>query len=267
MEPLIQVTSITKTFETQKGMYTAVYPTNFEIYRGETLGLVGESGSGKSTVGRSILHLPAPTSGKIVFDGIDLATLPSKEMKKMRRKMQMIFQDPYASLNPRMTVEEILSEPLKIHKLAPPASQIHRVKELLSLVGLHPNHLHRYPHEFSGGQRQRISIARALAVEPEFIVCDEPLSALDMSIQAQIVNLLRDLQKTMGLTYLFIAHDLAMVRHLSDRVAVMYAGRIVEIAPAEEIYKNPKHPYTQALLASIPIPDPFLERQRPKVIL
>ena len=251
----------------QIGAVRAVDGISLDIKRGETLGLVGESGSGKSTTGRAILQLRRPTSGKVSFDGIDLVELKGEELRKMRRKMQMIFQDPYASLNPRMTVGEIVSEPLLVHAVATEAEANERVKQLLELVKLNPSFSTRYPHEFSGGQRQRIGIARALALQPSFIVCDEPISALDVSIQAQVVNLLEDLQAQFNLTYLFIAHDLSMVRHISDRVAVMYLGVIMELASRDEIYLKPLHPYTQALLSAIPIPDPIADSKRKRVIL
>lgn len=266
-ETFIKVKNLSKSFTIQKKTLHAVRNVNLHIHRGETLGLVGESGCGKTTVGRSIMRLYEPSSGNVLFDGIDLSILPRRALKKTRQRMQMIFQDPYASLNPRMTVQEIIAEPLEIHNLCKRGDYYRRCQELLEIVGLNPNHLSRFPHEFSGGQRQRIGIARALAVEPEFIVCDEPISALDVSVQAQVVNLLRELQQKMNLTYLFIAHDLAMVRYISDRVAVMYLGQIVEIATSDDLYKTPKHPYTQALLASIPIPDPVVERERPRVVV
>jgi len=251
----------------QVGSVKAVDDISFDITQGETLGLVGESGCGKSTTGRAILQLYKPTAGAVEFNGRDLVKLKGGEMRRMRRELQMIFQDPYASLNPRMTVGSIIGEPLEIHNLAKGREKTERVQELLRTVGLNPYFANRYPHEFSGGQRQRIGIARALAVEPKFIVCDEPISALDVSIQAQIINLLEELQEKLGLTYLFIAHDLAVVRHISDRVAVMYVGKIVELTDRNEIFDEPLHPYTRALLSSIPIPDPVLEKRRTRMIL
>jgi oligopeptide transport system ATP-binding protein len=269
VENLVKYFPITKGIIIQKqvGAVHAVDDLTFDIHRGETLGLVGESGCGKSTTGRTILQLYRPTSGSVHFDGADLVTLKGDELRRMRRQMQMIFQDPYASLNPRMTVGEIVGEPLVIHKVAQSKEIIERVEHLLELVGLNPAFANRYPHEFSGGQRQRIGVARALALQPQLIVCDEPISALDVSIQAQVVNLLEDLQKQFNLTYLFIAHDLSMVRHISDRVAVMYLGIIVELANRKELYDDPLHPYTQALLSAVPIPDPVVEEKRQRVIL
>ncbi|MFC2037642.1 ABC transporter ATP-binding protein [Chloroflexota bacterium] len=249
------------------GAVRAVDGITFDIFRGETLGLVGESGCGKSTTGRAILQLYRPTAGKVYFEGQELTQLKGETLRKMRRRMQMIFQDPYASLNPRMTVGDIIGEPLLVHSMSKSKDRRGRVQELLRVVGLNPYFVNRYPHEFSGGQRQRIGVARALAVNPDFIICDEPISALDVSIQAQIINLLEDLQAEFNLTYLFIAHDLSVVRHISDRIAVMYLGKIVELTTREELYDNPLHPYTQALLSAVPIPDPVVEEQRRRVIL
>jgi oligopeptide transport system ATP-binding protein len=251
----------------QVGWVRAVDDITFSVKRGETLGLVGESGCGKSTTGRAILQLYKPTDGKVNFLGKSLTTLGGGELRKMRREMQMIFQDPYASLNPRMTVGSIIGEPLEIHNLARGREKQERVQELLRIVGLNPYFANRYPHEFSGGQRQRIGIARALAVQPSFIVCDEPISALDVSIQAQVINLLEELQSQFNLTYLFIAHDLSVVRHISDRVAVMYVGKIVELTTRDLLYERPLHPYTKALLSAVPIPDPAVERRRQRIIL
>ena len=254
-------------FQKQIGSVKAVDGISFEVFKGETLGLVGESGCGKSTTGRTILQLYRPTSGSAVFDDIDLVAQKGSALRKIRRRVQMIFQDPYASLNPRMTVEKIIGEPLKVHNIAQGKECTERVLELLNLVGLNPYFANRYPHEFSGGQRQRIAVARALALNPEFIVCDEPISALDVSIQAQIVNLLEDLQHDLGLTYLFIAHDLSMVRHISHRVAVMYLGKVVELTGRDDLYNNAQHPYTKALLSAVPIPDPSVEEKRRRIIL
>ncbi len=254
-------------FERRVGTVHAVDGVDFAIARGETLGLVGESGCGKSTVGRAILHLLRPTGGRIVFDGEDIAGLEGAALQRFRRRVQLIFQDPYASLNPRMSVGEVLAEPVRLHELRQGAAVKERVRELLGLVGLSPNHAGRYPHEFSGGQRQRIGIARALACEPDLIVCDEPVSALDVSIQAQVVNLLQDLQERLGLTYLFIAHGLNVIKHIASRVAVMYMGRIVEIGDKRTLYADPRHPYTRALLSAVPVPNPAIERRRSRIIL
>ena len=274
--PLVAVRDLKKHFPITQGIVfqrtvgavRAVDGISFDISRGETLGLVGESGCGKTTAGRTLLALYPPTDGSVLIDGQDVCTAKGNDMMIIRRKAQMIFQDPFASLNPRWTVNAIVSEPLRVHKLLPTDKQrTARVVELLELVGLNARHLNRFPHEFSGGQRQRVGIARALASEPSFLVCDEPISALDVSIQAQVVNLLEDLQDKLDLTYLFIAHDLSMVRHICDRVAVMYLGLIVELADRDELYENPRHPYTQSLLSAVPIPDPKKERARQRVIL
>jgi oligopeptide/dipeptide ABC transporter ATP-binding protein len=254
-------------FQRQVGAVRAVDGVSFDVKRGETLGLVGESGCGKSTTGRTILQLYKPTAGSVTFDGTDLVKLKGEHMRQMRRKMQMIFQDPYASLNPRMTVAQLVGEPLMVHNVATGAEINERVAHLLELVNLNPAFATRYPHEFSGGQRQRIGVARALALQPSFIICDEPISALDVSIQAQVVNLLEELQEQFNLTYLFIAHDLSMVKHISDRVAVMYLGVIVELATRDELYSKPLHPYTQALLSAVPIPDPIADSKRQRTIL
>jgi len=251
----------------QVGAVRAVDGISFDIQRGETLGLVGESGCGKSTTGRTILQLYKPTAGDVQFEDVDLVRLKGEELRKIRRRMQMIFQDPYASLNPRMTVADIVGEPLIVHDVAKGKEIQDRVNHLLEIVNLNPSFASRYPHEFSGGQRQRIGIARALALQPSFIICDEPISALDVSIQAQVVNLLEELQEQFNLTYLFIAHDLSMVKHISDRVAVMYLGVIVELASRDELYAKPLHPYTQALLSAVPIPDPIADAKRQRTIL
>ena len=267
-EPLLQIKNLSKVFSKNKQTVTAIHPLSFSIYKGEILALVGESGCGKTTLGRCLLQLYSPTSGNVFFKEQDLTKLSNKQLKPYRKDIQIIFQDPYSSLNPRMTVQQILEEPLIIHNLETTDNRGNReskIKELLSLVQLNPNHRYRFPHEFSGGERQRIGIARALAVNPSFLVCDEPLSALDVSIQAQIVHLLLDLQKKLQMTYLFIAHDLAMVEYLATRVIVMYLGSFVEVAPKEKLYSSPLHPYTQLLLSSVPIPDPKKERERKKL--
>jgi oligopeptide transport system ATP-binding protein len=273
--PLVQVRQLKKYFPITRGLVIqrhvgdvkAVDNVSFDVFPGETLGLVGESGSGKTTVGRTILRLYEPTGGKIIFDGEDLTELREGDMRRIRQRMQMIFQDPYASLNPRMTVGSIVAAPLEVHKVSKGRQKRERVQELLDLVGLNPEFVNRYPHEFSGGQRQRIGIARALAVNPDLVICDEPISSLDVSIQAQVVNLLEDLQKELGLTYIFIAHDLSMVRHISDRLAVMYLGKIMELADRDDIYLCPLHPYTKALMSAVPLPDPDLAKQRQRIIL
>ncbi|SHI88090.1 oligopeptide transport system ATP-binding protein [Geosporobacter subterraneus DSM 17957] len=273
-EILLEVKNLKKYFPVRKGFFggetqyvKAVDDVSFHIRKGETLGLVGESGCGKSTTGRTIIRLYDPTAGEIIFNGAEIGMMKEKEMLPFRKRIQMIFQDPYASLNARMTVGDIIGEPLEIHGLATEKEKMEIVHDLLKKVGLAPDHAVRYPHEFSGGQRQRIGIARALAVRPEFIICDEPISALDVSIQAQVVNMLEDLQSEMGLTYLFIAHDLSMVRHISNRVGVMYLGKLVEVADRNELYEHPAHPYTQALLTAIPIPDPDIAKAKKRIIL
>jgi oligopeptide transport system ATP-binding protein len=271
---LLEVRDLKQHFPIKSGLFQpkrvvkAVDGISFAIKKGETLGLVGESGCGKSTAGRSILQLYRPTAGQVLFRGEDITKKQGEDMRKIRRKLQMIFQDPYASLNPRMTVGSIIAEPIETHNLEPDPKKCQlRVQQLMARCGLNPAYVKRYPHEFSGGQRQRIGIARALAAEPEFIVADEPISALDVSIQAQIMNLMQELGKERGLTYLFIAHDLAAVRHISDRIAVMYLGRIVELATYDELYKNPQHPYTKALMSAVPIPDPEIEARRERKVL
>jgi len=266
-ETILEVIDLKKYFKVGKGVVKAVDGVSFRIKKGETLGLVGESGCGKSTTGRTIIRLYEPTGGKVIFKGKDVNQLKGKEIKAFNRNMQMIFQDPYASLNPRMTVGDIIGEGIDIHNLSTGKERMERIYELLNTVGLNKEHANRFPHEFSGGQRQRIGIARALAVEPDFIIADEPISALDVSIQAQVVNLLQDLQKEKGLTYLFIAHDLSMVKHISDRVGVMYLGNLMELTRSEVLYDKPLHPYTEALLSAIPIPDPEIEHSRQRIIL
>ena len=254
-------------FQKFTGSVKAVDGINFFIRKGETFGLVGETGCGKTTVAKVILRLVPQTSGEAIYNGVNLFKLNSREMFKIRREIQVIFQDPYASLSPRMTVGDIINEPFEIHKIGDKRKRIKKVKELLKVVGLNPEHIHRYPHEFSGGQRQRVGVARALALTPKLLLCDEPVSALDVSVQAQILNLLTDLQKEFNLTYLFIAHDLSVVKHVSDRIGVMYLGKMVEVAKSEDLYKTPLHPYTMGLLSAIPIPDPELERKRKRIVL
>lgn len=265
-QPLIEVKKLSKYFKTARGMLHAVDGVSFSIEKGKTLGIVGESGCGKSTTGRAILRLVEPTSGSVMFEGKDVLQYNEREMRKLRRDMQIIFQDPFSSLDPRMTVNQIISEPLRIHKLYPdPEKREERVLELMETVGLAERLINTYPHELDGGRRQRIGIARALAVDPKFIVCDEPVSALDVSIQAQILNLLKELQEKLGLTYIFITHDLSVVNHFSDDIAVMYLGKMVEKAPAEELFTNPLHPYTKALLSAIPVPS--LKKRSDRIIL
>lgn len=274
--PLLKVEHLCKEFPTGSGfmggkfskkVVSAVNDVSFEIRAGETFGLVGESGCGKSTTGRAIMHLDPPTTGKVYFEGKDVSKMSKKELKEMRREMQFIFQDPYASLNPRMTIGEIVSEPMVIHGIGTPEERMDRVRELLDVVGLNPEHINRYPHEFSGGQRQRVGIARSFILRPKLIICDEPVSALDVSIQAQVLNLLKDLQKQYGTAYLFIAHDLSVVQHISDRVAVMYLGKMVELSDWKSLYAEPNHPYTQSLLSAVPIPDPDVQKNRKRIIL
>ena len=275
--PLLSVQHLCKEFPVESGVFGkrfskravhAVNDVSFDIYAGETFGLVGESGCGKSTTGRCIMHLTRPTSGTVLFEGKDVSKMSKKELKEMRRNMQFIFQDPYASLNPRMTIGEIVSEPLIIHNVMPDAKEREEyVRGLLDVVGLNPEHINRYPHEFSGGQRQRVGIARAFALKPKLIICDEPVSALDVSIQAQVLNLLKDLQKQYGTAYLFIAHDLSVVQHISDRVAVMYLGNMMEVSDWKSLYAEPNHPYTQSLLSAVPIPDPDVQHSRKRIIL
>lgn len=272
-EKILQVKNLKKFFPAKKELFKeqqmvkAVDDVTFDVFEGETLGLVGESGCGKSTLGRTIIRLYDPTAGSILYKGKDIAKLSTKEMLPYRKKIQMIFQDPYASLDPRMTVGEIIKEPLVIHDMHTPKERDEKVQELLKVVGLKPDHIRRYPHEFSGGQRQRIGIARTLALDPEFIICDEPISALDVSIQAQIINLLEELQEKTNVSYLFIAHDLGMVKHISHRIGVMYLGHMVEIGTSEQVYHTPLHPYTEALLSAAPIPDPKQAREKQRIII
>lgn len=275
--PLLSVQHLCKEFPVESGVFGkrfskravhAVNDVSFDIYAGETFGLVGESGCGKSTTGRCIMHLTRPTSGTVLFEGKDVSKMSKKELKEMRRHMQFIFQDPYASLNPRMTIGEIVSEPLIIHNVMPDAKEREKyVRELLDVVGLNPEHINRYPHEFSGGQRQRVGIARAFALKPKLIICDEPVSALDVSIQAQVLNLLNDLQKEYGTAYLFIAHDLSVVQHISDNIGVMYLGNMMEYADWKALYDRPYHPYTQSLLSAVPVPDPDVQATRKRIVL
>ena len=275
--PLLSVQHLCKEFPVESGVFGkrfskravhAVNDVSFDIYAGETFGLVGESGCGKSTTGRCIMHLTRPTSGTVLFEGKDVSKMSKKELKEMRRNMQFIFQDPYASLNPRMTIGEIVSEPLIIHNVMPDAKEREEyVRGLLDVVGLNPEHINRYPHEFSGGQRQRVGIARAFALKPKLIICDEPVSALDVSIQAQVLNLLNDLQKEYGTAYLFIAHDLSVVQHISDNIGVMYLGNMMEYADWKDLYERPHHPYTQSLLSAVPVPDPDIQATRKRIVL
>ncbi|MBE3519608.1 MAG: ABC transporter ATP-binding protein [Firmicutes bacterium] len=265
---ILEVRNLKKYFNVgRRRILKAVDDVSFSVKQGEVLGLVGESGCGKTTVGRTVIRIYEPTAGRIIFDGTDITDLPEKDLVSFRRRVQMIFQDPYASLDPRMTVGEIIAEPLDVHHLASGPERLERIQYLLNVVGLNPEHANRFPHEFSGGQRQRIGIARALAVDPDFIIADEPISSLDVSIQAQVVNLLTSLQEERGLSFMFIAHDLSMVRHISHRVAVMYLGKIVEIAPSRQVYRHPLHPYTKALMSANPIPDPDIESSRQRIIL
>lgn len=266
-EPLLRVNNLSKFFKAGDRQLKAVNNLNLDIFPGETVGMVGESGCGKSTAGRTILRLYEPTEGEVFFEGKNIYNYSRKEMNQVRSKMNMIFQDPYASLNPRMTVLDIIAEPLDIQGVVKGEARKARVRELLELVGLNTEHMNRFPHEFSGGQRQRIGIARALALTPKFIVCDEPISALDVSIQAQVVNLLKELQQQMGLTYLFITHDLSMVKYISDRIVVMYLGNMMELASSDDLYEEPLHPYTRALLSAVPIPDPDEEKRRDRIVL
>ena len=274
--PLLKVEHLSKEFPANSSVFSsrfskrvvsAVNDVSFEIMPGETFGLVGESGCGKSTTGRTIMRLNKPTAGKVFFQGRDIASMSKKELKDMRRDMQFIFQDPYASLNPRMTIGEIVSEPMTIHGIGTKEERLERVRELLDVVGLNPEHINRYPHEFSGGQRQRVGIARAFILRPKLIICDEPVSALDVSIQAQVLNLLKDLQNKFGTAYLFIAHDLSVVQHISDRVGVMYLGKLVELSDWKRLYAQPSHPYTQSLLSAVPVPDPDIQKTRKRIIL
>ncbi len=274
VKPILSIQNLRTWFDVTKGLFApkqivkAVDDVSFDVYPNETFGLVGESGCGKSTLGRTIVKLYEPHDGKIIFDGQDISKLKGDALKQYRKDMQMIFQDPYASLNPRMTVGEIIKEPMKIHTIYKTDAEMEkRVHELLDIVSLKPDHIRRYPAEFSGGQRQRIGIARALAVNPKFIVCDEPISALDVSIQAQVINLLDDIKKRLGISYIFIAHDLGMVKHISDRIGVMYLGHLVEMGPSDEVYHRPLHPYTQALLSAIPIPDPKTAKLKQRIVL